>query len=74
MQSPEGGALVTVVTCMSAAGQYVPPMMIFPRKLMKAERLAGVPPGTVGTVHESGWITADLFEKWFYHFPVAAGG
>lgn len=66
--SVERGLLVTVVMCMFAAGQYVSPLMIFPRKLMKAELLDEAPQGTIGAVYESGWITSDLFEKWFLHF------
>ncbi|XP_039300711.1 tigger transposable element-derived protein 6-like, partial [Nilaparvata lugens] len=66
--SAERGALVTVVMCMSASGSFVPPLMIFPRKLMKNELMDGAPPGAIGAANESGWITSDLFEKWFQHF------
>jgi hypothetical protein len=41
-------ALITVVTCMSASGIYVPPLMVFSRQSMKTELLDGTPPGTVG--------------------------
>src|SRR5258705_9066413 len=58
LSSAERGSLVTVVMCMSAAGMFVPPLMIFPRKLMKKELMDGAPPGSIGAVHESGWITA----------------
>ena len=47
LSSAERGALVTAVMCMSAAGQFVPPMLIFPRKTMKADLLDGAPPGTI---------------------------
>ncbi|KAJ4425595.1 hypothetical protein ANN_27791 [Periplaneta americana] len=67
-KSAERGSLVTVVMCMSVAGQYVPPMPIFPRKWMKAELLVGAPPGSIGAVNDSGWITSELFEQWFHHF------
>lgn len=32
ISSAERGATITVITCMSAAGQYVPPLLIFPQK------------------------------------------
>ncbi|KAI4455497.1 hypothetical protein MML48_9g00014898 [Holotrichia oblita] len=66
--SAERGALVTVVTCMNAAGGYVPPMIIFPRKNMKLELLNGTPPGTVAACHVSGWIQSHIFTKWLQHF------
>lgn len=53
---------------MSAAGQYVPPMLIFPRKRMKAELLDGAPPGSIGTANDFEWITSELLEQWFHHF------
>lgn len=65
LSSAERGALVTIVMCMSASGTFVPPLMIFPRKLMKNELMDGAPPGSIGAANESGWITSDLFEKWF---------
>lgn len=68
LQSAERGALMTVVTCASAAGQFVPPMIIFPRKNMKLELMNGTPPGSVYDCHPSGWIQSDIFTKWFLHF------
>lgn len=68
LSSAERGALVTIVTCMSASGQFIPPLMVFPRKNMKAELLDGAPPGTIGGCHPSGWIQPELFTKWLIHF------
>lgn len=68
LSSAERGALVTVVTCMSATGQFIPPLMVFPRKNMKAELLDGAPPGTIAGCHPSGWIQPELFTKWLRHF------
>lgn len=28
----------------------------------------GASPGSIGDAHESGWITAERFERWFHHF------
>lgn len=68
LSSAERGALMTLVVCMSAAGQFVPPMIVFPRKNMKAELLEGAPPGTIAACHPSGWIQQDLFTQWLMHF------
>ncbi|XP_026316403.1 CENP-B homolog protein 2-like [Hyposmocoma kahamanoa] len=68
LSSAERGALVTIVTCMSASGQFIPPLMVFPRKNMKAELLDGAPPVTIGGCHPSGWIQPELFTKWLIHF------
>lgn len=64
----ERGALVTMVTCMNAAGGFVPPMLVYPRKNMKQELLDGAPPGTIAGCHPSGWIQQHLFTQWLDHF------
>jgi hypothetical protein len=66
LSSSERGALVTVVTCMSASGIFVPPLLVFPMKNMKFELLNGSPPGTVGVYHPSGWIQLEIFTKCFH--------
>ena len=53
---------------MSASGEFVPPMFIFPRKKMKDELMENAPPGAIASTHESGWMQSDLFVKWFAHF------
>jgi hypothetical protein len=47
LSSAERGALVTVVTCMSASGIYVPPLMAFSHQNMKAELLDEAPQGQI---------------------------
>lgn len=64
----ERGALVTVVTCMNAAGGFVPPLFVFPRKNMKAELLDGAPAGSIAECHPSGWIQSHIFTRWMQHF------
>lgn len=66
--SAERGSLITIVTCMSPAGIYVPPMMIFPRKNMSEILMKGAPLGSIGRAHPSGWIQTHLFTQWFQHF------
>ncbi|KAK9728861.1 DDE superfamily endonuclease [Popillia japonica] len=45
--SAERGVSATAVVCTSAGGVFVPPMVIFCRKRMKAELMDGAPPGTI---------------------------
>lgn len=66
--SGERGTLVTAETCMSAAGNYMPIMFVFPRKKANQELLEGTPPGTSAEYHESGWMQKDIFLKWFERF------
>ena len=68
--SGERGQNVTAICAMSAAGTYVPPMFIFPRKNLKESLMAGSPPGSVGAVSDSGWTNDDLFMKWLEHFTL----
>jgi len=66
--SAERGKLITVIVCMNAAGMYVPPLIIWPRKNMKEELMDGAPPGSIWACHPSGWIQLDIFSMWFDHF------
>jgi hypothetical protein len=68
LTSAERENLITVVTCMSASGTYVPPLTVFPKKNMKQELMNGAPVGSISTCHPSGWIQKDIFTKWFDHF------
>lgn len=66
--SAERGETVTAVVCVSAAGSYMPPMLIFPRKRMRQEFQTGLSPGSWAEVHPSGWINKSLFLSWFKKF------
>jgi hypothetical protein len=68
MTSNERGESVTSVVCVSASGFYVPPMLIYKRKRMKAEMTVGAPPGTVFGTQEKGWMSNDGFLVWLRHF------
>ena len=67
ISSAERGINTTVVCCNNAAGQYVPPLVIFKRKRMPAELSNGAPIGSVVTCNDSGWMDADTFTKWLQH-------
>ena len=56
--SGERGVTTTIVACCNAVGNYVPPMMIFKKKLSLTDY---APPGTLNEVTENGWIDATSF-------------
>lgn len=68
MTSAERGVLSTFAICMSAGGNYVPPLIIFPRTRMKPELQDGAPPGTEFTCFPTGWMQTEIFAQWFQHF------
>lgn len=68
LTSAERGALMTIIFCMNAAGDFVPPLIIFPRKNMNMQLMKGSPPGSVGVAHPSGWVQSHIFTQWFQHF------
>ena len=39
--------------CMSAAGLYLPPMLIWPRKHLPDAFMLGAPPGSIGAVSDN---------------------
>ncbi|KAJ8928650.1 hypothetical protein NQ314_018743 [Rhamnusium bicolor] len=54
LTSAERGSLITVIACMNAGGEFVPPTLIFPRKNMNVQLMCDTPPGAIGEVHPSG--------------------
>lgn len=68
LTSAERGETVTVEICFSASGHYIPPIIIFPRKRMRQEFETGLPAGAKAEVHETGWMTKELFLTWLQHF------
>ena len=56
---------ITVVGCVSAAGQHLPPMVIWDRKNLKPELTQGEYPQTIYGLSSKGWMDMELFEKWF---------
>ena len=70
--SGEKGKTVTVVCATNAAGNYIPPMMIFPRKRMVDSLMHNAPAGAVGLCTTKGWTDEDCFVKWLQHFTSIA--
>lgn len=68
LTSLERGKLITVVTAMNAAGTFVPPLIVFPRKNMSEALMEGAPRGSIWACHPSGWIQGYIFTQWLSHF------
>lgn len=54
LSSAEIGQNVTVTICFSAAGFYVPPLLIFPRARINPDFQEGTPSGSLVVCHPSG--------------------
>lgn len=68
ISSAERGVNTTVMMTVSAAGQYLPPMFIFPRQRMNELLKIGAPAGSVFTCNPSGWSNVATCSTWFDHF------
>lgn len=66
--SAERGKTVTIEICMSASGNFMPPMFIFPRVRMKDCLLDNAPPNSTAMCHKTGWMQLDIFFEWFKKF------
>ena len=56
---------VTVVACVSASGQTIPPLIIWKRNTMSPDMAVGEIPGTQYGFSDSGWMMSKLFDSWF---------
>jgi len=69
MSAAERGKTHTVLSCVSASGFVLPPMMVYPRKTCVPDKLKeGAIPNTLFGNSESGWINSQLFLEWFAFF------
>ena len=66
--SGERGTFVTILGAINAAGNSVPPFMVFFRVHFKDSMLHGALPGTVGAAHQTGWMTTKNFTVFMQHF------
>ena len=55
---------ITVIGCANAAGQSVPPMVIFEGKYLNHEWTVGEVPGTFYGMSGKGWTDQELFKHW----------
>jgi len=66
--SGERGTNVTLIVAVSASGNTVPPMFIFPRKKYNNYFISNGPPDCIGAGNASGWVTDDEFYIFMEHF------
>lgn len=66
--SRERGINITMIAGISAIGNHVPPLLIFPRVHFKQHMLNGAPPGTIGAANPSGWSNKEIFFQYMRHF------
>ncbi|XP_022834564.1 uncharacterized protein LOC111362220 [Spodoptera litura] len=59
--SAERGELVTFGGIISASGNTIPPLFIFPRVHFKDHFIEGTPEGSLGVATRSGWINSSIF-------------
>ncbi|CAK1582112.1 unnamed protein product [Parnassius mnemosyne] len=71
--SAERGTTITVEICFSASGNFMPPMMVYPRKRMDPQLMINAAPGAWGVCSDSGWMTSELFLDWFKKFVKFSG-
>lgn len=71
--SGERGILITTCCIISATGNALPTVMVFPRKKFKHYMLKGAPPGTLGLASPSGWMNGELFPSVMKHFRQHSG-
>lgn len=58
--SGERGELVTFCGIVTASGNALPPVYVFPRVHFKEHFLNGAPEGSLGLANKSGWMNAEL--------------
>ena len=69
VSAAERGKTHTILSCVSASGVSLPPMMVYPRKRQVPQSLReGAYPNTLFVSSESGWINSELFIEWFNFF------
>ena len=64
----EKGRNHTIVACGSASGYILPPMIVLPRVRVSEALKVSAPPGSMMAAQKRGWITAELYLKWFRFF------
>ena len=66
--SRDRGEQITFCTAVSATGNAIPPMLIFPRKNYKDHFVRDGPVGCIGTANGSGWMLENDFLVFIEHF------
>ena len=70
LTSADRGKTVTVEICFNAAGNFMPPMFIFPRIRFNKNLMNECPAGSWAECNPSGWMQAETFTNWFKRFLI----
>ena len=66
---------MSIMTCISAIGSYIPNLYIFKRKTKpKIDYIQNCEVGAVMTYQENGYMTAEIFLEWLVHFKNSIPG
>ena len=68
MTTGEKGKSVTVKCATNAAGTYILPMIIYPKKRIADALMENASAGAIGHCTLSGWTDEKSFPKWFMDF------
>lgn len=68
VKSAEKRVLVTRCCIIRADGNYLPPVLIFPRMNFRDHMLFDAPSNSMGLANPSGWMINQLFVKTIKHF------
>jgi DDE superfamily endonuclease/Tc5 transposase DNA-binding domain len=72
ISSADRSPLTTLGCCVSAAGNFVPPLFIFKRSLTQLDKVdqfnVNAPLGSIVLGSMSGYIDASIFVRWLHHF------
>ena len=63
-----GKAMYSVMFCVSATGNYLPPFVVYKGLHLYNTWTSGGPPGCVFATIPSGWMQDKVFESWFRDF------
>ena len=66
--SSERGQMIMICSAGNATGNFVPPMLLFPRKKFKNHFIRDGPNGCVGAATSSGWMEPETFLLFVKHF------
>ena len=66
--SGERGQLITVMICCNAAGDFIPPTVVYKGKRLPTTLFANLPPSTLVLKSDTGYMNRDLFLLWLQHF------
>jgi hypothetical protein len=65
--SGKTGVTVTIIACINALGNSVPPVLIFPKVHFKFHMLNNTPLGAHETSHPSTWSNSEKFIEFLDH-------